>query len=343
MGPGARNPVAMRDLPPALFPWLSERLPGRPRIVGSERFGTGQSNPTWAIVTDSGTFVLRAKPPGRLLPKAHMVEREYRVMQALAETAVPVPRMVLLAGEDNPLGRAFYVMEHLDGRIFWDPALPDVPDCMQVYLAMNRALADLHEIDPQSVGLDDFGRSEGFFARQVALWTRQYEAAVRTPDPRLTDIGKWLTDRTVADTAPAITHGDFRLDNLVFHPTGSRIIGVLDWELSTLGHPMADLSYQVMQWHLPHDGPLKGLGGVDRSARSLPCDDAYVAAYCARRGIEAPSDWSAWLVLAAYRFASILAGVGARAEAGNASNPEKGREYGRLVPALVDLAERFRG
>lgn len=318
----------------AFLDWLSQRLDRK--VTGATRFGTGQSNPTWRLDAEGGPLVLRAKPPGKLLPKAHAVEREYRVLTALQGSAVPVPKPVLLDEGGGPLGRAFYVMTHLEGRLFWDPSLPGEGARGAIYAAMGRCLADLHSLDPVEIGLGAYGRAEGYFARQTAIWSKQYAASVEVPLPEMAALGDWLSKQVPAEASPALVHGDFRLDNLMFHPDRPEVIGVLDWELSTLGHPLADLAYQVMQWGLPHGSPLKGLGGVDRGALGLPSDAAYVADYAARRGGDVP-DLTPWVVLAAYRLAAILAGVGARAAAGNASNPETARAYGAMVPEVAAL------
>ena len=307
---------------------LSRRLDRR--VAAATRLSGGQSNPTWRLETEVGPLVLRAKPEGDLLPKAHAVEREARVMRALADTPVPVPRVLLLEEGGAILGRPFYVMEHLEGRTFWDP-VPD-RDAGAIYADTARVLAALHGVDPAAVGLTDYGRAEGYYARQVATWSRQ----LTDPTPAQAALRDAVAGRQPSDAPPRIVHGDWRLDNLMIHPTEPRVIGVLDWELSTLGHPFADLAYQVMQWHLPHDGALRGLRGVDRAAHGLPSDGGHVALYCRLRGIE-PPDLRPWLALAAFRLSAILSGVGARAAQGNAASPETARAYGALAPLVAEV------
>ncbi|MDP5361613.1 MAG: phosphotransferase family protein [Paracoccaceae bacterium] len=306
------------------------------------KFGTGQSNPTYQLIAKSGTYVLRSKPPGRLLPSAHAVEREYRVMQALAKTAVPVPEVLHLAPADqSPSKRAFFVMRYLPGRIFWDPALPDCDrqERTAIYDAMNAALAALHDLDVESIGLGDYGKPGNYFARQLDRWSKQYLASTDTPMDAMLEIMAWLEAHMPADDGQvSLVHGDWRLDNMIFSPQAPTIAGVLDWELSTLGHPMADLAYQCMQWRLPNKGDMRGLGGVDRAGYGLPSEAAYVADYIRRRGLGTIADWPFYLVFAFFRLAAILAGVAARAAAGNASNPAMARKYGAAVPALAAMA-----
>ncbi|PTX55439.1 aminoglycoside phosphotransferase (APT) family kinase protein [Litoreibacter ponti] len=323
-------------------PYLAEQVPDLGGVQRLDKFSTGQSNPTYKLVCDSGAYVLRAKPPGVLLRSAHLVEREYQVMRALALTDVPVPRMVHLAtDETSPIGRAFFVMDFLDGRIFWDPALPELdPDARgQIYTAMADTLAALHSVDVDAVGLSDFGKPGNYFARQTDRWSRQYVASVETPDRGMTGLMAWLELHQPEDDGQvALVHGDYRLDNMIFAPQAPDVIGLLDWELATLGHPLADLAYQCMQWRLPHAGGMRGLGGVDRAAHGLPDEDAYVARYCAARGIARPDNWAFYLVFSYFRLASILQGVVARAEGGNASNPEAGRKYAAAIPVLIKQA-----
>jgi len=331
--------------PEALGDWIAGHVPGVGAVRAITKFADGQSNPTFRVDAAGGTFVLRTKPPGDLLKSAHMVQREYAVMAALAGSAVPVPAMVHLV-EDGapPLGRAFFLMRHLDGRIFWDPALPGMArgERAAVYDAMNGVLAALHGVDPVAVGLGDFGKPGNYFARQTDRWTRQYLASSDTPLDDMLYLARWLADHLPADDGQvALVHGDFRLDNMIFAHDAPRVIALLDWELSTLGHPIADLAYQCMQWRLPHDGAMRGLGGLNRAVLGLPDETEYVAAYCARRGLAGIDNWPFFLAFSFFRLAAILAGVAARARAGNASNPQTATRYGETIPVLASMAARL--
>ena len=322
--------------------YLSSAVTGFAGLRKVTKFGTGQSNPTYRLEAQSGTYVLRSKPPGKLLPSAHAVDREFRVMRALAETGVPVPAALHLARADiSPNGRDFFVMDFVAGRIFWDPALPecDPRERAAIYDAMNATLAALHDLDVAVIGLGDFGKPGNYFARQLERWSSQYHASVGEPSHDMGAIMDWLERNLPDDDGQvALVHGDWRLDNMIFAPDAPRVAAVLDWELSTLGHPMADLAYQCMQWRLPNRGDMRGLGGVDRSALGIPSEAAYVAAYAQRRGLSGIDNWPFYLVFAFFRLAAILAGVAARATAGNASNPEMARKYGAAVPVLAGMA-----
>lgn len=318
---------------------LSAHVPSAGAVQAVTKFGSGQSNPTYRVLTDTGDFVLRSQPPGDLLPSAHAVDREFRVMRALAGSPVPVPEVCHLERrETSPSGRGFFVMRLVEGRIFWDPALPEEPARGGVYDAMNAALAALHDIDVDAVGLSDFGKPGNYFARQLDRWTRQYRASVTDPLPDMLHLMTWLAGAVPADDGQvALVHGDWRLDNMIFASHSTDIRAVLDWELSTLGHPFADLAYQCMQLRLPHDSKMPGLGGVDCAAIGIPSEAEYLAAYEARRHVVV-TDWPYHLTFAFFRLAAILAGVAARAKQGNASNPALAREYGKAVPLLAAMA-----
>ncbi|RUW59855.1 phosphotransferase family protein [Mesorhizobium sp. M7A.F.Ca.US.008.03.1.1] len=330
---------------PALAPYLEANIPGFCRLAAIEKFKSGQSNPTYLLTAASGRYVLRAKPPGQLLKSAHQVDREFRVMSALAGTAVPVPAMLHLSAEDSPIGRMFYVMDFLDGRIFWDPALPEARDNEEraaIYDAMNDTLAALHEVDVETVGLGDFGRPGSYFERQLARWTSQYRASETGTVADMDRLIAWLETHMPADDGRiSLVHGDYRLDNLIFAPERPTVLAVLDWELSTSGHPFADIAYQCMQWRLPHASGFRGLGGVDRSALGLPSEEDYVASYCRRRGLTGIGNWTFFLAFSFFRLAAICQGVFKRALDGNASNPEKARTYGEAVKLLSHLAARL--
>ncbi|MBO0904016.1 phosphotransferase family protein [Jiella sonneratiae] len=327
----------------ALGAYLEAAIDGFEGLERIVKFQSGQSNPTYRLDAASGTYVLRAKPPGRLLKSAHQIEREYRVMAALAGTDVPVAGMLHLSDEAaSPIGRAFFVMEHVDGRIFWDPALPEVADASTrgaIYDAMNRVLAAIHSVDPEAVGLADFGRPGNYFARQLARWTDQWRQSKIDEIPDMERLIAWLEEHLPPDDGvAALVHGDYRLDNMIFAVDEPKILAVLDWELSTLGHPLADLAYQCMQWRLPNLGAFKGLGSIDRAERGIPTEAQYVSSYCERRGLSGVDDWRFYLAFSFFRLAAILQGVFKRYADGNASNPEKAQVYGRKVPELARLA-----
>lgn len=329
----------------ALAKWLEDHVPGFSGFVSLNKFGDGQSNPTYRVDAKSGQYVLRAKPPGQLLKSAHAVDREYRVMNALGSTNVAVPKMLALSpeGEDSPIGRMFFVMEYLEGRIFWDPVLPEMNEDKaarsRIYDAMNESLARLHTVDVSMVGLQDFGKPGNYFARQTDRWAKQYRASEVEHNQQVHDVIDWLEQNMPEDDGVvSIVHGDYRLDNMIFASDRDEVIAVLDWELSTLGHPIADLAYQCMQWRLPHKGGMRGLGGIDRNSIGLPTEEEYVARYCERRGIANIPNWSFYMAFCFFKLAGILQGVYKRALDGNASNPKRAMEMSVAIPLLAKAA-----
>lgn len=340
--------MAIADLDTTrLGPYLAARIPGFGDLVEARKFAGGQSNPTFLLVSTGGRWVLRRKPPGELLKSAHAVDREFRVMAALAGTDVPVPRVHHLCEDEGVVGSVFYVMDYLEGRIFWDGALPEVGATERgaIYDAMNGALAALHQVDTGVVGLSDFGRPGSYFARQIGRWTGQYRASETVPIPDMDALIAWLERSTPEDDGRvSLVHGDYRLDNMIFAPDAPRILALLDWELATLGHPFADLAYQCMQWRLPSEGAFRGLGDLDRRAHGIPTEDEYVARYCERMGLPGIPGWTFYLAFSFFRLGAILQGVYKRALDGNASDPARGIRMGEAVPVLsrlaVELVER---
>ena len=303
--------------------FLAAHVEGFRGPLRAERFAGGQSNPTYRLRAGSGDYVLRRKPPGPLLPSAHAVDREFRVMRALADTAVPVPRVYALCEDDAVIGTAFYVMEHLDGRIFWDQRLPDIPpdERRAMFLSMNQVIADLHSVDYRALGLDDFGRPGNYMGRQIARWSRQYRASETATQPAMDALIDWLPAHLPPEGTAAIVHGDYRMDNLIFHRSEPQVIGVLDWELSTIGDPLADFAYHTMSWRI--DPALyNGLGGVDVAALGIPDEAEYVAAYCRRTARVPIAEWEFYMAYSLFRFAAICQGIAKRAIDGTAAGSE---------------------
>jgi aminoglycoside phosphotransferase (APT) family kinase protein len=303
--------------------FLADHVAGFRGPLVAERFAGGQSNPTFRLRAGSGDYVLRRKPPGPLLPSAHAVDREFRVMRALATTPVPVPQVYALCEDEAVTGSAFYVMEHLSGRIFWDQRLPGVaPDeRREMFCSMNRVIADLHSVDYAALGLADFGRPGNYMARQIGRWSRQYRASETVKQPAMDALIDWLPAHLPPEGTPAIVHGDYRMDNLVFHKTEPRVVGVLDWELSTIGDPLADFAYHALTWRVTPE-LFRGLAGVDFKALGIPDEAEYVAAYC-RHARRAPiENWEFYLVYSLFRLAAILQGIAKRAIDGTAASAD---------------------
>ena len=324
----------------ALATYLSDVIAGFVGPVTSQKFSGGQSNPTYLLRAASGEYVLRRKPPGQLLKSAHAVEREFRVMQALADSAVPVPRTFHLCADEAVIGSVFFVMEYVSGQIFWDPCLPELSTSQrhQTYLEMCRVLATLHQVDVDAVGLGDYGRPGDYFARQTSRWSQQYLASQTEPIAEMDSIIDWLAAELPDDDGRiALVHGDYRMDNMIFNPDSNRIVALLDWELSTLGHPLADLAYQCMQLRMDPGKHLSGLNGIDRRTLGVPSEQEYVAQYCQHCGLERIDNWPFYLVFGFFRFAAILQGVKKRAIDGNASS-SVALEYGALVRPLAEKA-----
>lgn len=322
----------------AVVRFADGRVPGLSERMQVSKFATGQSNPTFLLRNAEVAFVLRRKPLGTLLKSAHAVEREFRVQQALQGTDVPVPEMFLLCEDSSILGAPFYIMSHVDGRNFDDPRLGDLPhgSRSKVMEEMCRVLAALHSVDVEAVGLSDYGPPGDYFARQLTRWSAQYEAS-RTEDLAEMDaLIQGLGDALPKDDGQrTLVHGDYRLDNLIFSPDGHSCRAVLDWELSTLGHPYADLAGVIMQWQMPPGAEGRGLSGVDRDAEGLMQDQAFVDRYCSLRGIAPIENFGFFLAFSFFRMGAILQGVKKRALDGNASNPEHGLRLGQHLPRFA--------
>lgn len=309
-----------------LAEYLSAAIPGFDGPLSVEQFKGGQSNPTYLLATPSRRYVLRRKPPGKLLPSAHAVDREHKVIGALHAAGYPVPRPWCLCEDDDVIGTMFYVMDFTRGRVFWEPDIPGLgaTERSAIYDAMNEAIARLHAFDPADLGLDDFGRVGGYVARQIRRWSGQYKQSETEAVREMDALIEWLPDACPADTRTTLVHGDFRLDNMIFDETEPRVLAVLDWELSTLGDPIGDFTYHLMQWQMPRSDSGAGTGsllGLDLDDLGIPDMDSYVEAYCARTGIDGIPDLDFYFAYNFFRLAAILQGIVGRVRDGTATNP----------------------
>ncbi len=322
----------------AVTAYLEEHLPGFEGPVEVTKFQGGQSNPTFLLDTPSRNYVLRRKPPGVLLKSAHAVDREFRVQKALADTDVPVAEMFLLCEDDNVIGSAFYIMDHVPGRNFNDPTMPELTNAERtaVVAEMNRVLAALHMVDVDAVGLADYGPPGNYYERQVARWSKQYRASETEKIPQMDILMDLLVERMPEDDGQrTLVHGDYRIDNMMFDRKTTQCRAVLDWELSTIGHPFADLAAVIMQWQMPAGSEGRGLAGIDRASLGLPTDAEFIAAYCERRGLKGIDNFGFYLAFCFFRMAAIIQGVLKRALDGNASNPERAIKVGQYVSVFA--------
>lgn len=335
----------------ALQAWLSAQLDGFAGPLSVQMFKGGQSNPTYKLITPGQTYVMRAKPGpvARLLPSAHAIEREFAVMRGLHGTGVPVPRMLCLCEDESVIGRAFYVMEFMPGRVLWDQALPgaSTDERSAIYDEMNRVIAALHTVDFAARGLANYGKPGNYFERQIGRWSKQYVASITQPIPEMDRLMEWLPRNMPAsardETKVCIVHGDYRLDNTMFDAHQARIIAVLDWELSTLGHPLADFSYHCMAWHIT-PGTFRGIGGLDLKTLGIPQEDDYIRMYCDRTGVTTPADlkadWNFYLAYNLFRMAAILQGIAKRVEMGTASSAQAVSSGAGTRP-MAEMAWKF--
>ncbi len=341
----------------ALSAWLEQKLPGFAGPLTVESFKGGQSNPTYKLSTPTQSYVMRAKPGpvAKLLPSAHAVEREFAVMSGLHGTDVPVPRMYCLCEDESVIGRAFYIMEFMPGRVLWDQTLPgmSMSERGAIYNEMNRVIAALHNVKFAERGLANYGKAGNYFERQIGRWGRQYLASADGAGPmsqpirEMEQLMEWLPQHIPAlgraEHMVSIVHGDYRLDNLMFHPTEPRVIAVLDWELSTLGHPLADFSYHCMAWHIP-PGAFRGIGGLDVASLGIPSEEEYIRLYCQRTGLVQPeelkADWNFYMAYNLFRIAAILQGIAKRVEAGTAASAQAVSSANGARP-LAQMAWKF--
>ena len=342
----------------ALERYLREHIPDFHGPIEVRQFRGGQSNPTYKLDTPSRSYVMRAKPGpvAKLLPSAHAIEREYAVMTGLAGTDVPVPRMYCLCEDESVIGRAFYVMEFMQGRVLWDQSLPDMTSAERsaIYDEMNRVIAAMHTVKFAERGLANYGKPGNYFDRQIGRWSKQYKMSadgagpMSQPIDEMEKLVEWLPAHIPAaardESKVSIVHGDYRLDNMMFHPSEPRVIAVLDWELSTLGHPLADFSYHCMSWHIPYGPSSRGIQGLDFESLGIPTEDEYIRRYCERTGLATPgdlkADWNFYMAYNLFRIAAILQGIAKRVETGTASSAQAAASGAGARP-MAQLAWQF--
>ncbi|WP_287495939.1 phosphotransferase [Pandoraea sp. CB10b_02] len=329
----------------ALERWLAAHVDGFAGPLTVSQFNGGQSNPTYRLSTPGASYVLRTKPApaAKLLPSAHAIEREYRVMDALARTDVPVARMRGLCEDEGVIGLAFYVMDFVPGRVLWDPSLPGMSPAERgaIYDEMNRVIAALHRVDYHAIGLETYGKPGDYIARQIARWSKQYRASETARIEAMDRLIEWLPAHLPSDAPErtTIVHGDFRLDNLIFHPSEPRVLAMLDWELSTLGDPLADFSYHCMAWHVS-PGVFRGIAGLDWAALGIPDEREYVARYSARTGSQPPAQWDFYLAYNMFRIAAILQGIMKRVSDGTAAS-QQALDAGKRARPMAELAWEY--
>lgn len=328
----------------ALQAYMREHVEGFSGELAVEQFKGGQSNPTFKLTADGRSYVLRTKPgpAAKLLASAHAIDREFRVMDALHKAGFPAARQYALCIDEAIIGRAFYIMDFVDGRVLWDQSLPGMSQDERgaIYDEMNRVISQLHTIDYAAIGLADYGKPGNYFARQIDRWTKQYKASETEKIEAMDNLIQWLPNNIPPGDETSIVHGDYRLDNMIFHPTEARVLAVLDWELSTLGHPLADFSYHCMSWHIP-PGQFRGIGGLDHKALGIPSEEEYIAKYCARTGKTIrKEDFNFYLAYNMFRMAGILQGIMKRYVDGTASS-EQALASGKAARPMAEMGWKY--
>ncbi|GAB3547312.1 phosphotransferase [Noviherbaspirillum agri] len=328
----------------ALQEYMRQHIDGFSGELTVEQFKGGQSNPTFKLTAGDQRYVLRTKPgpAAKLLASAHAIDREFRVMDALHKAGFPAARQYTLCLDESVIGRAFYIMDFVDGRVLWDQSLPGMTQEERgaIYDEMNRVISRLHTVDYAAIGLADYGKPGNYFARQIDRWTKQYRASETEKIEAMDNLIEWLPKNIPEGDETSIVHGDFRIDNMIFHPTEPRVLAVLDWELSTLGHPLADFSYHCMSWHIPQ-GQFRGIGGLDLKALGIPSEEAYIAKYCERTGKTIrKEDWSFYIAYNMFRLAGILQGIMKRYVDGTASS-EQALKNGKAARPMAEMGWRY--